>query len=101
MTQYDPQETKTTDTRSGLEVFLGDTPMRVAVRLVVLSLIVGFVLSAFNLQPLELVHRLIRFAERAFITVFNSLESFIGYIALGAVIVIPIWLLIRLSNMRD
>ncbi len=101
MTQYDPQDTPPTDTRSGLEIFLGDTPMRVALRLIVLSLIVGFVLSAFNLQPLELVHRLMRFAERAFITVFHSLESFIGYIALGAVIVIPIWLLIRLSNMRN
>lgn len=89
------------DSRSGLERFLGDTPLRVAVRLIILSLVVGFVLSAFQLHPLELVRTMINFIERAFISVFNSLEDFISYIVLGAVIVVPVWFLLRLMKSRD
>ena len=89
------------DSRSTLERFMGDTPGRVAVRLLLLSLVVGFVLSAFELHPLELVRNLISFVERAFISVFNSLEDFIAYIVLGAVIVVPVWLLLRLAKFRN
>lgn len=89
------------DRRSGLERFLGDTPLRVAVRLIILSLVVGFVLSAFQLQPLELIRTLIDLIERAFISVFNSLGDFLGYIALGAVIVVPAWFFLRLMKARD
>lgn len=89
------------DSRSGLERFMGDTPLRVAVRLIILSLVVGFVLSAFQLHPLELVRNLFSFVERAFISVFNSMEDFIAYIILGAVIVVPVWFLLRLMKMRD
>ena len=87
------------DRRSGLDRFLGDTPLRVAVRLIIL--VVGFVLSAFQLQPLELIRTLIDFIERAFISVFNSLGDFLGYIALGAVIVVPVWFFLRLMKSRD
>ena len=37
---------------SGLTRFLGDTPLRVFIRLLVLSFIVGLVLSALNIRPL-------------------------------------------------
>ncbi|MEP0521508.1 MAG: DUF6460 domain-containing protein [Hyphomicrobiales bacterium] len=89
------------DNRSGLERFMGDTPLRVAVRLIILSLVVGFVLSAFQLHPLELVQNLFSFVERAFISVFNSLEDFLAYIVLGAVIVVPVWFLLRVMKMRS
>lgn len=99
----DPMNDRNTlsDTRSSLERFMGDTPLRVAVRLIILSLVVGFVLSAFQLHPLELVRTMINFVERAFISVFKSMEDFIGYIVLGAVIVVPAWFVIRLMKARD
>lgn len=87
--------------RSAMERFLGDTPLRVLFRLLLLSLIVGFVLSAFDLRPLELVVEIAAFLERAFIGIFNSLGDFIGYILLGAVIVVPLWLIGRLTKWRD
>ena len=88
-------------TPSGLERFIGGTPLGVIVRLIVLSLIVGLLLSAFDLQPLDLVDRIFVFFQRAFLGIFNSLEDFLSYILLGAVLVVPIWFILRILKMRS
>jgi len=75
--------------------FLGDTPLRVFVRLLVLSFIVGLVLSVLNIHPYDVyfwVERLIvRIYDMGFRFIFDALE----YLVLGALIVVPIFLLAR------
>lgn len=78
--------------------FLGGSPLSVAVRLAMLSVIVGVILSAFGLDPLDIVQSI----EALFHTVWNmgfdALVWVWRYFLLGAVLVVPIWLVIRLMK---
>ena len=81
-----------------MEKFLGGSPLSVAVRLILLCILVGVILSALGLDPLNIwrsLQNLIRFIwERG----FEALWWVWGYFVLGAVIVIPIWLILRLAK---
>ena len=81
--------------------FLGDTPGRVAVKLIVLSVVVGIVMSAVGWTPRTIYDGIIRFFrglwDLGFDAIYNSLE----YLLLGAAIVIPAFLLIRLLSFRS
>lgn len=79
--------------------FLGGNPVAVIVRLVVLSIIVGVVLSALNIRPHELLDRLGLLIRRLYELGFSSIESVFEFFVIGAVVVIPIWLIARLLGM--
>jgi hypothetical protein len=81
---------------SGLTRFLGDTPLRVILRLVVLSFLVGLALSALNIHPIEIYWWLERLARHAYETGFAFLGDAVSYLVLGALVVVPIFLLVRL-----
>lgn len=79
-----------------LSRFLGDTPLRVFVRLLVLSFVVGLVLSALNIRPLQIY----RWIERAILRIYDmGFEVFreaFDYLLVGALIVVPVFLVMRL-----
>ena len=81
--------------------FLGDSPTRVAVKLIVLSVIVGVVMSAVGWTPRTIYDGIIRFFrnlwELGFEAIYNSLE----YLLLGAAVVVPVFLLIRILSFRS
>lgn len=69
------------------------------VKLLVASLVVGVVLASLDLRPPELLDRLVdggRRLGRLLATLverlFDSAGDIVGYVLLGAVVVIPIWL---------
>ncbi len=78
------------------ERLLGGSPLSVLLRLVVLSIIVGIVLNTLGLTPGELFRRLDFLLQSFFNMGFRWMESLVGYFVIGAVIVVPIWLLARL-----
>lgn len=80
--------------------FLGDSPLRVLVKLVLLSLLVGWVLNWLAITPLDLLDRVVAAAERAWAMGWSGVERFGGTVALGAVVVVPLFLLGRLSKLR-
>jgi len=82
-----------------LNRFFGGTPSRVILRLVLLSLLVGLVLSAFNIHPLDIVDWIRSVVTRIYNMGFQAVEHILGYFLLGAAVVIPIWLVARLLNM--
>ena len=84
----------------GLTRFLGDTPLRVIVRLVFLSLVVGVILSALDLDPLGVIDLLLSFVQRLWDMGFAAIEQVGKYLVLGAVIVVPIWLVSRIFSSR-
>lgn len=84
----------------GLSRFLGDTPLRVAVRLIFLSLVVGVILSALDLDPLGLVDLLFSFIRKLWNMGFSAIEQVGQYLVLGAVIVVPLWILSRVFAAR-
>ena len=84
---------------TGLSRFLGGSPGQVLLRLVFLSFVVGIVLSALNLDPLDLVHMAFDFVERLWNMGFNALGRLGKYLVIGAMVVVPIWLVTRILAM--
>ncbi|MQT13231.1 DUF6460 domain-containing protein [Segnochrobactrum spirostomi] len=82
----------------GMERFLGGSPGRVALQLLVLCIVVGMILSALNIDPRNIVHWIVGLIHRIAAMGFGAVEEFGRYILLGAVVVIPVWIIIRLLN---
>ena len=79
--------------------FLGDTPLRVFFRLLVLSFIVGLVLSALDLHPFDIFRFLERWLERMWSLGFEAFGDALQYLVVGALIVVPLFLLSRLLKL--
>jgi hypothetical protein len=76
--------------------FLGDTPGRVLIRLLALSFVVGLVLSAINLDPLQIFSWMQRVVQRIYNMGFDVIREAFEYLFLGALIVVPVFLIMRL-----
>lgn len=76
--------------------FLGGSPGRVFVQLLLLSLVVGVVLAAIGMSPLDIVDWAVRTVQRIVDMGFGAVERVGQYLLLGAVVVIPIWLVLRI-----
>ena len=77
----------------------GGNPAAVILRLVVLSIIVGIVLSALNIRPDEILYHIRRLLQRLSDLGFGAVETVLQWFLVGAVVVIPIWLIVRLFGM--
>ncbi len=82
----------------GLSRFLGGSPLAVAFRLILLSILVGVVLAAIGFDPWNIVYSIRLLIRRIWDLGFDAINGLWRYFLLGAVIVIPIWLLSRLFN---
>ncbi len=82
-----------------LNRFLGDTPLRVFLRLLVISFIVGLVLSTLNIDPLDVYEWIERLIRRIYAMGFAFFEDALEYLLLGALIVVPLFLLMRLLRL--
>lgn len=82
-----------------LNRFLGDTPLRVAARLLVLSFIVGLVLSALNVRPLQIYQWVERAVWRIYDMGFAVFREAFEYLVVGALIVVPAFLILRLLKL--
>jgi hypothetical protein len=78
--------------------FLGGSPLAVLAKLVLLSIVIGVVLSALGLDPRDIFQSLRRFIQNIWDMGFDAIRWLWQYFLLGAVIVIPIWLLMRIFN---
>ena len=76
--------------------FLGGSPGAVILRLVVMSLIVGAAMVFFNLTPRDLLGGLRQFIENLWAGGLESLRTLALYIGYGAIVVVPIFVLVRL-----
>jgi hypothetical protein len=65
-------------------------------RLVLLSILIGVVLSVLGLDPLNIVHSIERLILNIWDMGFDAIRWLWRYFLLGAVLVIPIWLIARL-----
>ena len=80
----------------GFYRFLGGSPLAVAFRLVLLSILVGVVLAAIGFDPWNILHSIRMLFQRLWDLGFDAINWLWRYFLLGAVIVIPIWLVTRL-----
>ena len=80
--------------------FLGDSPLRVFLKLLVVSFIVGMVMHAFGWSPFDVFYGIRDFFERLWHMGFSAIDRFVAYILLGAAIVVPAFLILRLVSYR-
>lgn len=78
-----------------MERFLGGSPLAVTLRLIIISIIVGIVLTALGYNPQDLAAAISDLFQAIANLGFDWIESAVQYFLLGAVIVIPIWLILR------
>lgn len=83
-----------------LTQFLGDTPGRTALKLIVISFVVGVVMAAFNWYPEDILFMIRDFLIDLWETGFAALGRFGTYLALGAGVVIPVFIVLRLLSLR-
>jgi len=78
--------------------FFGGSPPAVIVRLILLSVLVGVVLAALGFDPSNIIESI----ERLFIHIWNmGWDAVIWtwrYFLLGAILVVPIWFIVRLMR---
>lgn len=80
--------------------FLGGSPLGVALRLILLSVLVGALMVWLNIHPEDVLSNARRFVEHVWATGFDAFREAGKYLLVGAVIVIPVFLLMRLLSYR-
>jgi hypothetical protein len=81
---------------ANLQRFFGGSPGAVIVKLVFLSLLVGAFLAFLDVTPFEFVDRLVYALRSIFGLGFDALRDIGRWILYGAMVVVPIWLVVRL-----
>jgi uncharacterized protein DUF6460 len=76
--------------------FLGGSPLAVAFRLILLSILVGVVLAAIGFDPWNILRSIELLFRRIWDLGFDAINWLWRYFLLGAVIVVPVWLLMRI-----
>ena len=67
-------------------------------RLILLSVVVGVILSTLGFDPLNIWLSLQRLVQALWNMGFDAFRWLWSYFLLGAVLVIPIWLVVRLAK---
>jgi len=78
--------------------FFGGPPLAVIGRLILLSILVGVILAAIGLDPWNIIQSVRRLIEHIWTMGFDTVRWLWRYFLLGAVIVVPIWVLVRLAK---
>jgi hypothetical protein len=81
--------------------FFGGPPLAVIGRLILLSILVGVVLHAIGLDPLNILDSLRRFIVSIWNMGFDAVRWVWRYFLLGAALVIPIWFIVRLVRATE
>ncbi len=76
--------------------FFGGNPGAVLLRLAMISLLVGILLSVLGLSPFDIVDSIARLFQRIYDMGFEAIDWALRYFLLGAVIVFPVWFVSRL-----
>jgi Family of unknown function (DUF6460) len=76
--------------------FFGGRPLSVIFRLLLLSILVGVILEVLGLDPLNIIDSLRTLVQRVWDMGFEAVHWLARYLVLGAVVVLPIWLIVRL-----
>ncbi|HUI22244.1 MAG TPA: DUF6460 domain-containing protein [Methylocella sp.] len=86
---------------TALTRFLGGSPGGVFLRLLFVSLIVGAFLMWLDIRPMDVFRAINDLVDRIWSLGFDAIRVVADYILAGAVIVVPVWFVLRLMNMRS
>lgn len=83
-----------------LTTFLGDSLGRTIIKLLIISFVVGIIMSALNFTPWDVWYGIRDFFISIYNLGFDALGKIGKYFLLGAGIVVPIFLIIRFLNFK-
>jgi hypothetical protein len=92
----EPQISDATQQQGALTRFFGGRPLAVIFRLALLSVLVGFILKVLGLDPFDIIRSIRQLFQAIWDMGFEAFERLWRYFLLGAVLVVPIWLIVRL-----
>jgi hypothetical protein len=98
LAQTEDHRVPTEQNRDYVHRFLGGSPVAVLGRLVMLSILVGVILAAIGLDPWNIVESVRALIVHIWRMGFDVVRWLWRYFLLGAVIVVPIWFLVRLTK---
>jgi hypothetical protein len=78
--------------------FFGGPPLSVVFRLVLLSILIGVILEVLGLDPWNIIASLRTLALRVWDMGFDAVRWLWRYLLLGAAVVVPVWLIVRLTR---
>jgi hypothetical protein len=90
--------TAQTGAASPLARFFGGPPLSVLLRLVLLSIVIGVILRVMGLDPFNILRSLQDLIQYVWDMGFDAVRWMWRYFLLGAVLVVPIWLIMRLMH---
>jgi len=80
--------------------FLGGSPPAVAMRLLVVSFVVGLLLAMFGFDPESIYARFLAILRHIVEFGLGDLRQFGRILLTGAMVVVPIWFVLRLMDIR-
>ena len=80
---------------------MNKTTLKLVWKLVIASLLVGLGLDYFNISPADLIHDIPDTVSRVYDAVIRLVTWGGKYVLLGAIIVVPVWLLTNLTSLND
>ena len=92
----EPQATDAPPQPGALTRFFGGRPLLVMFRLALLSVLVGFILKVLGLDPFDIIRSIRQLFQAIWDMGYEAFERLWRYFLLGAVLVVPIWLIVRL-----
>jgi hypothetical protein len=93
-----PTETEMPTSNNTTTRIFGGSPLAVLVRLILISILVGVVLAALGLDPFDILQSIEWLVRSIWNMGFDAFRWLWRYFLLGAVIVIPIWVIMRIIN---
>ena len=81
--------------------FFGGPPLSVIFRLILLSILIGVILQVLGLDPWNIFDSLRLLVLHVWNMGFDALRWLWRYLVLGAVVVVPIWLIVRLMRVAQ
>src|SRR6516162_4095292 len=84
-----------------LNRFFGGPPLSVIFRLILLSILIGVILEVIGLDPWNIIESLKRLVLHISDMGFDAVRWLWRYLLLGAAVVVPIWLVVRIMHDRQ
>src|ERR1700731_4494540 len=78
--------------------FFGGPPLSVIFRLVLLSILIGVIMEVLGLDPWNIIQSLRTLFLRIWDMGFDAVRWLWRYLLLGAAVVVPIWLIVRVMR---
>ena len=85
---------------NAIQNFIGGSLLSVLIRLLLLSLLAGAILTWLDISPGQLLSKVEHMLVSLWGMGFGALREILHYIVAGAIIVVPVWFVLRLLNLR-